>query len=79
MTKICEMTGVREYAEGYPVEIHIDDKSGRAVVVGRNEGGYNEVAIDLMDLIGWLKNGSVPIPWEGDIDVIQYGSNTRAN
>lgn len=66
MTKICEMTGVREYAEGYPVEIQIDDKSGRAVVVGRNEGGYNEVAIDLMDLIGWLKVTDSHIPEERD-------------
>ncbi len=35
------MSNVREYAEGYPVVL--------------NEGGHNGTAVDLLDVIAWVK------------------------
>ena len=62
-----ELEGVREYCEEYPVLLKqnttthsfVLDKDvliDRPVLVGVNEGGYNSVEIDLLDLIEWLKN-----------------------
>lgn len=48
------MDGVREYAEGYEVQLE-QTKEGRFVVVARNEGGYNCTEVDLTDLIGWVE------------------------
>lgn len=58
MPKIIEMISVREYSEGYPVELWKDDESGRLVFRARNEGGNNEVLIDVMDLIEWMRAGN---------------------
>ena len=57
MSKICEMSRVREYMEGYAVELWVHDTTGRLVVVAENEGGNNGVYIDLLDLLDWCKLG----------------------
>jgi hypothetical protein len=57
MALICIMDGVREYAEGDPVELHIDRGTGRLVVVATNEAGYASTSVDLNDLLEWLKHG----------------------
>lgn len=67
---VLELVGVREYAEGYAVSligelpsIPYNSASGfhpavpsepRLCVEATNEGGYNSVAIDLVDLLDWL-------------------------
>lgn len=57
MVKICDLTGVREYSEGQPVELWFDDTIGRLTVIARNGGGYDCTNIDLGDLIDWLRSG----------------------
>lgn len=52
---VGKMDGVREYAEGYPVELRRDDRNGRLVVRALNEGGYNLTDVDLLDLLQWVK------------------------
>jgi len=44
-----ELDGVREYAEGAPVELRL--RGGRLVVYATNEGGYNCTDVDLEDLV----------------------------
>lgn len=56
MPKICDMEGVREYCEGFPVELGLDDETGRLIIRATNEGGANCTDIDLDDLIMWLFN-----------------------
>lgn len=58
MPKICEMAGVREYAEGDPVELWRDDASGRLVIRARNECGNNSTYVDLLDLLDWVAAGT---------------------
>ena len=58
-----DKTGIREYGEEYPVEImeriaipNIELRGvGRLVICAINEGGYNGVSIDLLDVIEWVK------------------------
>lgn len=63
-----EMSGVREYDEQLPVALVLvppDDEvpkygpspaeGPRWCVRALNEGGYNGVSIDLLDLIRWLR------------------------
>jgi hypothetical protein len=57
MSTICEMCGVREHTEGYPVQFARNDKTGRLVIIASNECGNNVTEIDLFDLIEWLKLG----------------------
>jgi len=49
------MDGVREYCEEMPVEIVISEHTERSVIRAYNEGGFNRVEIDLIDLLNWLK------------------------
>lgn len=52
-------TGVREYAEGYPVHIEpVKDKNGgvRICIVAENEGGFGGTSVDLEDVIKWVKS-----------------------
>lgn len=59
---ICRMDGVREYAEGFPVELVLDGETRRLAIRALNEGGHNVTLIDVFDLLGWLgKNGNL---WE---------------
>ena len=48
------LTGVREYAEEYPVEIRRDVKTDRLMIVAWNEGHNNCTKIDLFDLLDWF-------------------------
>lgn len=48
--------GVREYCENYPVElVRNEQTNGRPGIRALNEGGNNEVLIDLFDLLEWLQ------------------------
>lgn len=51
------MHGVREYGEGFPVELHIDDTSGHLIVVALNEAENCGTYVDLSDLLMWAKYG----------------------
>ena len=55
------MSGVREYAESYPVkigEVAADEKHGpterRLVVMALNEAGHNITLVDVRDMLKWL-------------------------
>lgn len=56
---VCQMAGVREALEGFPVSLVRNPTSGRLMVQGMNEGGNGIVWIDLMDLLDWTRNGLV--------------------
>jgi hypothetical protein len=47
------MEGVREYREEYAVEL--GKEGDRFVVVATNEGSNNSTAIDLLDLLEWVR------------------------
>lgn len=56
------MAGVREYAESYPVHLRVEEPSDgnqlarrRVVIDAVNEAGHNGVAIDLFELLAWLR------------------------
>jgi hypothetical protein len=58
------MSGVREYCDGYPVELRRDLKNGRLLITAWNEGHNNMTQVDLWDLIEWLRLG----PPEGRLE-----------
>lgn len=75
---IMQMANVREYAEGYPVELVRDEDSGRLCVRAINEGGQLGFELhqvkhdnDLSRPTGAVrstafcgdKNGTVPLEW----------------
>jgi hypothetical protein len=49
--------GVREYGDGQPVELHIDDTSEHLIVVTFNEAGNCGTYVDLNDLLKWAHIG----------------------
>jgi len=52
---ICELVGVREHAEGMPVElVRSVESGGRLCLKALNEAGFNCTLIDLADLRAWL-------------------------
>lgn len=53
------MLGVHEYGENYPVKLSRDEYHpfSPLSIVATNEGGNNSTAIDLCDLIEWMKYG----------------------
>lgn len=53
---VSVMDGVREYSDGLPVELWRLD-TGRLVICAKNEGGFAGTAIDLGDLVDWLRHG----------------------
>jgi hypothetical protein len=55
MPKICDMNRVREYAEGYTVELWKEYDTGRFLIVARNENGQNDTMVDLVDVLNWLR------------------------
>ena len=63
---MTEMTGVREYAEEYAVEVKYDRSNERYVVFALNEGGHNSVSIDLLDMMDWLEQ-NWDTEWEKDV------------
>lgn len=48
-------TNIREYYEEYPVEITLNEKSGRWCISAENEGGHNGTDVDLVDVVEWVK------------------------
>ena len=54
---IATLEGVREYAEGFPVELWRDGKNGRLVIRAWNEAQCNCTDVDLWDLMDWLSSG----------------------
>lgn len=50
------LKNVREYGEGAEVTLEADEKNGRLCIVASNECGFNCTAVDLLDLIAWLKS-----------------------
>jgi hypothetical protein len=50
-----KMKGVRDYGEGFDVELWKRDEDGRLVVISYNEGGCNFTTIDLLDIIEWVR------------------------
>ena len=52
--KICTLEGVREHAEGDPVELWWYGAAQRFVIRCRNECGNNYTLLDLHDLIEWI-------------------------
>jgi hypothetical protein len=59
MIKIATMEGVREYAEGYPVELLWDEERNRYIIYAQNQGGYDCVQIDFADLISFFAERSM--------------------
>jgi hypothetical protein len=53
-TFICEMEGVRELGEGFPVQLYRDTVSGRLFIRAFNECGNNYTDVDFATLIDWL-------------------------
>ena len=51
------LEGVREYTEGYPVELRHDAITGRMMLRAYNEGRYRYTQIDLCDVLEWLSSG----------------------
>jgi hypothetical protein len=66
--KISEMTGVREYMEGAPVELW--RVGGRLVITAWNECGNNCTHVDLLDAIDWLhvNNADPVVQWGAIIE-----------
>jgi hypothetical protein len=53
--KLCEMAGVREHSEHFPVELWRNH--GRLVIRAYSECGNNATDLDLFDLVVWLSSG----------------------
>ncbi|MEQ1781758.1 MAG: hypothetical protein ABMA14_10385 [Hyphomonadaceae bacterium] len=71
--KICEMLGVVEHSEGWPVELWRSGKTGRLVIRAHNEAHNNSTEVDLLTLCDWLRTGAT----EGRL-FLESG-DTRAN
>lgn len=71
------LVGVREYAENYPVRLSRDKNTARLVVRAFNQAGFDEVRIDLWDLVDSLKRTPVYSIVEfadgGVSDSVRYG------
>ncbi|WP_417591049.1 hypothetical protein [Parasphingorhabdus sp.] len=49
------LENVREYSEGFPAFIQLDESTGRLVLCGVNQCGSDMTAIDVFDLFGWIE------------------------
>ncbi len=58
------LTDIREYGDDFPVTLDWNHMTGadykrtgerRLCITAVNEGGYNSTAVDLLDLIAWVK------------------------
>lgn len=47
------MEGVREYGEGMPVALEYH--KNRLTILALNDGGLDSTAVDLLDLLAWLR------------------------
>jgi hypothetical protein len=52
-TRAIAMADVREHNEDFAVEF--DESYDRPAILAFNESGYNSTAVDVLDLIAWLK------------------------
>jgi hypothetical protein len=68
------MNDIREYAEGYPVEIKRHD-NGRIIIEAINEGGNNVTQVDLLDVINYYKsNGKIKYLSQSiKLSIFKYG------
>jgi hypothetical protein len=69
MAKICDMAGVREYSEGFPVELWRED-TGRLTIIARNQDGFDCTSIDFSDLVRWLQHGPEKSLFQADENVV---------
>ena len=76
---IQEMIGVREYAEGFPVELRRDKDNGRLVVCAVNEGGHNVTHVDVLDLLSWLRARYPQLFWGGVGNASNYECGSISN
>jgi hypothetical protein len=53
---LAVLAGVKEHAEGYPVELRLAS-NGRIVIRAYNECGNNHTDVDLHDLVAWFREG----------------------
>ena len=53
-------TKIKEYNEEYPVTIQ-KEESGRWVINAINEGGYNSVSLDLLDIIEFYNSNKIKL------------------
>ncbi len=53
--KVADMPGVREYAEGFPVELWRHKVTGRLVICAENQGGHDGTFVDAEDAFAWLQ------------------------
>lgn len=72
---VMEIEDIREYAEGFPVElgqldpndVYFDERTKEAakerrwVVCGINQGGYDRTVIDLQDLFDWIRENKTEL------------------
>lgn len=56
-------TNIREYNEEMEVEILANDEKSRLVLVAYNEAGFNEVKVDLIDILGFVRKNMNDL-WE---------------
>lgn len=54
MLKVVTMQGVREYSEGYVVELCKNESNGRLVIRALNEGRNAETLVDVLDVLNWV-------------------------
>lgn len=64
--KVCEMASVREWSEGYPVELWRDEDSGRLVIRAKSECGNSIVHVDLWDVVAWCLGPSAAAVQKGN-------------
>jgi hypothetical protein len=76
---VLTMTGVREYSEGFPVELRRDGDSGRLVVRAINEGGHNVTHVDVLDLLNWFRARYPQLLVGGDGDESIYECRSISN
>lgn len=53
-------TKIKEYNEEYPVTIQ-KEENGRWVINAINEGGYNSVSLDLLDIIEFYNSNKIKL------------------
>ena len=71
--KISALPGIREWGEGMPVELWLNEE-GRIVLKAWNEAGHNSTQIDVFDFLEWLNVGT------GSLSGLQgVGTSENAN
>jgi hypothetical protein len=55
IAKSKTLTDIKEYNEEMTVVIGMTDETKRPIILAFNEGGCNATAVDLIDVIQWVK------------------------